>query len=399
MNRSATVVTSEPTVFRTPRTDLVIDGPGARGEVAGVLHDLAVQRVLVIVGGTLGRSTIFSDMITTLEEAGVAVETFVGPAQHNPLASLLRVIDKAWEVRPEAIISVGGGTTADAAKFAALALAANIRDRSTLLDYRVKFLYPDTEEVREIRGTPPPIIALPTTLSAAEWNGFASCVDEEERRKIIFRSRRLTPRVVIIDPELAVLTPRDLWLTSGVRALDHAVESAYSASAHPIATSLALGAVELLASNLRRSVEDIDQHQAIRSCQLAAGMSIAGIHTVSLGLSHALGHQLGAYGVPHGATSCITLPHVMRYLEPATRDVQERIARALAGGRNMEGTAAELMEKLFTSLDVPRRIREFGIDQEQLDRIAAHALQDLVVRECPVPLTHRTLLDLLTLAW
>jgi alcohol dehydrogenase len=128
-------------------------------------------------------------------------------------------------------------------------------------------------------------------------------------------------------------------------------------------------------------------------------MSICGIHTVSLGLSHALGHQLGAFGVPHGVTSCLTLPHVMRFLEPATKIEQHRIARALYPNLEEDRSAADLMAGLLEELAVPRRIRDFAIAMDDLDAIAERALADVVIRECPVELSRDGLRELLKQAW
>lgn len=385
--------------FLMPATDSIVQGPGSRRELPKILKGLDASRVIVITGRSLGASQALVDIARDLATVGIEAATHVGAIAHNPVESIMAIVQMALEFRPDAIVSFGGGTPVDAAKLTALALAAGADTKRTLLAHAVQFRYPDTEFVREIAGSFVPVVALPTTLSAAEWDGFASCVDAEDRRKIVFRQRRMTPRVVILDPELARLTPRELWITSGVRAIDHAVESIYSSKAHPYATSLALGALELLSANLAASAGGSGREDAILSCQIAASMSIGGIHTVSLGLSHALGHQLGAFGVPHGVTSCLTLPHVMRFLEPATRAEQQRIARALCSNSKEDRSAADLMAGLLEEFAVPRRIRDFGIALDDLDAIVERALADVVIRECPVELTRDSLREILAQAW
>jgi alcohol dehydrogenase len=129
-------------------------------------------------------------------------------------------------------------------------------------------------------------------------------------------------------------------------------------------------------------------------------MSIVGVHNVSLGLSHAIGHQLGALGVPHGVTSCIMLPHVMRFLAPATREEQERIAAALRKGLGVqEGSAADLIDRLFNQLGVPRRISQFNVSRDKMNLIAEATMADVVARESPVPINREIIVGLLEKAW
>jgi alcohol dehydrogenase len=207
----------------------------------------------------------------------------------------------------------------------------------------------------------------------------------------------LTPEIVFLDPELAATTPRDLWATTGMRAVDHAIETSYARNAMPVTTTLAMGALADLWTNLARSVADATDIDAALQCQLAAMMSITGVHNVSLGLSHAIGHQLGGFGVPHGVTSCITLPHVMRFLLPATGRQQERIAQAM--GRSSADEAADAVADLIASLGVPHRIRDVGVARSNFPQIADATLGDVVARESPVTVTREAIIDLLEVAW
>ncbi|WP_406633670.1 iron-containing alcohol dehydrogenase [Amycolatopsis sp. WGS_07] len=246
-----------------------------------------------------------------------------------------------------------------------------------------------------------PVFAVPTTLSAAEWDGFAGSVDESRDTKDLTVYLEATPRVVFLDPEFCASTPRGLWATTGVRALDHAVETAYAKNAHPFTTALADGALTMLAEYLPRSVRDPHDHEAALKCLQAAWMSIIGVHNVSLGLSHAIGHQLGAVGIPHGVTSCIMLPHVMRFLEPVTSAEQARMARSLqrVQGDTEDLPAADRLERILDELGVPRRVSEFGVGREKLNGVARAALGDIVVRESPRTVDETVIRELLEAVW
>lgn len=238
---------------------------------------------------------------------------------------------------------------------------------------------------------------MPTTLSAAEWNGFAATVDTARATKLLLREPAITPAVVCLDPEFAASTPRDLWASTGIRAVDHAIETTYARSAMPVTSALALGALSMLQRSLPDSVHDQANLAAAQECQWAAMMSIIGVHNVPLGLSHAIGHQLGAHGVPHGLTSCVTLPHVMRLLLPVTRPAQDLIATAM--GRTAADQAADAVQDLIASLDIPFRLRDLRVPRSSFRQIARATLGDVIARESPGVLTEESVIGVLEAAW
>ncbi len=176
---------------------------------------------------------------------------------------------------------------------------------------------------------------MPTTLSGAEFSNLAGITDERVRQKHSFIGPDIGARAVILDPEATIYTPEWLWLSTGVRGVDHAVEALCSIEAHPYCDGLALHALRLFAQALPRP----DDLAARLQCQQASWLAASSIARVNYGASHGIGHVLGAFAdVPHGHTSCVMLPHVLRYNERATADKQRLIAEALgrpgvAGGR------------------------------------------------------------------
>jgi alcohol dehydrogenase len=289
----------------------------------------------------------------------------------------------------------------DAAKVAAISLTEGNSTVEEIAQNYLQFEYPSTIRVKPLTAEPLPVLAVPTTLSAAEWDGFAGTVDHERDTKDITCYVELTPKAVFLDPLICAETPRDLWATTGVRALDHAVETAYAKNAHPFTTALANGALAILAENLPRSVKDPHDLDAALLCQQAAWMSIIGVHNVSLGLSHAIGHQLGAVGIPHGVTSCIMLPHVVRFLEPVTRAEQRAMAESIARvqGDSEPLSAADRLERILDELGVPRRVSDFGVERDKMAAVAKATLQDIVVRESPRPVDEAVVHELLEKVW
>jgi alcohol dehydrogenase class IV len=381
--------------FDMPRTNRVVAGTGSRHAIVDELDAAGLSRVAVISSPSVAGAPMYQKVVAELGDRVVMEYVEIKP--HPPTDMVVDLIGRSAVAGPDAYLAIGGGSVVDCAKFASLGVTEGITTEADLMDFGVHFEYPDKEWTRPLTGEMRPVLSVPTTLSAAEWDGFAGTVDLSTGIKYVARYLELTPMVVFLDPEIAGTTPRALWATTGMRAVDHAIETSYARNAMPVTTTLALGALAHLHENLAASVNDASDLDAALRCQWAAMMSILGVHNVSLGLSHAIGHQLGGFGVPHGVTSCITLPHVMRFLLPATQLEQTRIAQAM--GRSEPGEAADAVAALIASLNVPYRLRDVGVDNSAYPAIAKATLGDVVSRESPVPVTEDAIVELLEQAW
>jgi alcohol dehydrogenase class IV len=339
----------------------VIFGAGSLARLAAEIDRLGCRRALVITGRTLATQTPLIGRVQSLlgaHHAGIYADI----RQHAPESGIAEATRLAREGQADLLVSVGGGSPIDAAKAIARALAG-----------------PD--------GAFVPHIAIPTTLSAAEFSHLAGFTDEATKSKTGFADVRATPRVVILDPEMTITTPMWLWLASGTRALDHAVETLYSPGYHPVNDVLALQAIRGLFEFLPRSKAEPDDLDARQQCQLAAWMSYFGPASVNAaaGLSHTIGKRIGAtYDVPHGVTSCMILPHVIRY--KATNDTDAArlapMARALnliaAGASDQEAAlaAADAVAGLVQRLELPSRLRDFDVPLDVVDDIARATVGD-----------------------
>ncbi|WP_353713623.1 iron-containing alcohol dehydrogenase [Arthrobacter sp. K5] len=386
---------TDPRIFEMPRIERVLEGPGALQQIPAELERRGLGRALLVTGRTIGASAPFKELVNSLGERAAAVHNEV--KAHNPVGSLAELVRLAQDVNADVIIGIGGGSAIDAAKLTALGVGEGIHEPADFLRYSISHGLP------ALSGAPLPTIAVPTTLSAAEWNGVAAFVDEATDTKELARYLELTPKTVVLDPGLCALTPRELWTTTGVRAIDHAVEISYATNAHPYTTALCMAALGILARELPRTSKDASDGAATLRCQQAAWMSLVGVHNVPVGLSHAIGHQLGAAGVPHGVTSCITLPHVMRFFEEATKQQQQLMAGVLAEARGSTQplAAPDEMEVLFEELQVPRRISEFGISVEMLENVVRATMgeAEAVIRQAPREVTAEDVRGLLEKAY
>jgi alcohol dehydrogenase class IV len=339
------------------------------------LDRLSARRAFIITGRSLATRT---DVIARVESllgprhAG----TFSGISQHVPSGGAAEAARQAREAGADALIGVGGGSPIDATKLAALALAEG-------WEKPVDFT---AHATRAARAAPPrtllPQIAIGTTLSAAEFTGSAGVTDEATRFKGGHRYPAMVPRIVILDPELTLATPWPLWASTGIKALDHAVERLIVPARQPFTSALCLEAIRLLQAHL--AVSGVDQPDALAHrghCQVAAWLSMYGYPDVPTGLSHALGHQIGAFcGVPHGVTSCIALPPVVRHVGRSTPAALSDVARAFGLPANHPDTGEQIADRitaLITQLGLPARLRDAGVQEDQLPQLLANTTHEL----------------------
>jgi maleylacetate reductase len=243
------------------------------------------------------------------------------------------------------------------------------------------------------------MLAVPTTYSAAEFTYMAGVSDTRRRVKELYGHALFTPQVVVLDPAATLKTPLELLLSTGMKAVDHAVERLSMLATNPYSDATAAEALGLLTKALPAIRRAPDALEPRLEGQLGMSLSITGAASgVGTAASHAIGHTLGgSYGVPHGITSCLTLPSVLRWNRPVNAERQRRVS-ALMGAPDRP--AADLVAELVASLGLPGRLRDVGIKREDLRPIAEHTLHDPPIRANPRPIkAPEDILEILELAW
>ena len=385
----------KPGIYRIPDTDRVIYGTAFPEALAAEVERLGARAVFVLASGTLARET------DTLERVRAALGNrlagvFARVGAHTPRADVVAAAAEARAAGADLLATVGGGSVTDAAKVVGLCFGNDVTDPAQL-DRFAATIAPDGGTRRPPTAAPGlRAVAVPTTLSAGEYSWFAGCTDTARRVKQSFGHPLMVPRSVILDPALTRFTPEWLFLSTGVRAVDHAVEGVCSRDAQPFSDGAALHALRLLGPGLRAVKGNPADEPARLACQLGAWMSMVGVQNgVPMGASHGIGHVLGGTaGVPHGYTSCVMLPHVLRFNAPVNADRQAWVSEALGEpGR----PAADVVAGLVAALGLPGRLRDVGVREDQLDRIAEESMHDRWVRTNPRdiegPAAVRRLLD------
>jgi len=367
-------------VFNLSRLERVIAGPGKISELGGELDHRGLQRAIIVTGKTLGSSSLLEKITRAAGPRCAGV--FRGAKQHVPWSSVHQLKAEIERLNADCLISFGGGSPIDTCKVASHALL------------------PSRELVH---------IAVPTTLSAGEYTHAGGVTNEETLVKSGVSDPRLQARTVINDPELTLETPAWLWASTGMRSLDHAIETIYAARHHPLSDTLASKAIALLFEHLPASIEGnrADQIAHRGYCQLAAWFSIFGAMNTRFGISHLLGHQIGPrWNIPHGVTSCITLPHAMRFMAGVAPERFGPIAAGLGlpfdPAKSMVSAlaCADRVEKFIAHFDVAHTLKDAGVPRGELNQIistVAHELERSGTMDRPV--TEREINSLLEAAY
>ncbi|HLZ29845.1 MAG TPA: iron-containing alcohol dehydrogenase [Chloroflexota bacterium] len=357
--------------YANPRT--IHYGPGTLPQRLD--EELRGQRAFVITTRSVVANPALGGRLKTLLGSRVAGE-FVAVGQHAPAAAVAAAVQAASAARPEVLISFGGGSPIDAAKAVAFALATGLDLTDPRAASVARQFTPGSDDLL-------PHLAIPTTLSAAELSGLAGFTTEDEHEKVGLRSAALIPRVVFYDAELSLETPLALWLSTGIRAVDHAVETLLAPGSHPLPDTLALEALRRLQASLLATHAEPSDLAARTESQLGAWFSFTLPGPAAAGLSHTLGKRIGSrHAIPHGVSSCLLLPHVMRYLAPRTLFAQARIASALGVDvREMPleqaaARAADAVADLIRRLDLPTHLAAYGLSHADLESAARPVASD-----------------------
>ena len=353
----------------------VLYGKPAAETVAALARKRGAERVFLMVSGTLNRTT---DEIDKLRRAlgNHCVGTFDAMPPHTPRSAVIAATEQARESRADLIVTLGGGSITDGAKAVQLCLANDIRTPEAM------------DQVRAPSPVKPPTvmqISVPTTLSAGEFSYISGVTDERSRVKELFRHADIVPRAVVLDPVVTRHTPMWLWLSTGIRAVDHCVEGICSNEASPYGDASALHGLALLARGLPRVKADPNDMEARLDCQLGSWLSMAPLVAgVPMGASHGIGYVLGAvFDIPHGHTSCIMLPSVMRWNKSANAPRQALVAAAM--GHPGED-AGDVLDAFIRGLGMPRNLGEVKVGRENFERIAKQAMGTPWVPRNPRPI-------------
>jgi len=355
-------------------TDRVIFNEPCAAAIAAEATRLGSQRVFLMVSSSLNKNTDAIRRVVGalgLRHAG----TYEGMPSHTPRDAVVDAAAKARSCGADLIVTIGGGSLTDAGKVVQLALATKAYSFEALESYKapasLRLSWSPDSAVRQI--------CVPTTLSGGEFSFIAGCSNTRlsPPEKQGFVTPLICPRVVILDPEISAHTPAWLWLSTGVRSVDHCVEAICSVKANAYTDGVAMDGLRLLTEGLRRCRADPGDMEGRSRCQIgmwkAASLVTAG---VPFGASHGIGHVLGGTaGVPHGYTSCVMLPFVLEHNDTVLSQHQRDCIVGAFGGS--AGDRPSLVVGGFIeSLGLPRSLEAVGVTPAMYSDIGRLAMKD-----------------------
>jgi maleylacetate reductase len=347
--------------------DEVVFGRPAAEAVVAQMDRLGKTRAFLMVSGTLNRAT---DAIENVRHGlgSRCVATFDAMPAHTPREAVIAAAEQARAAGADLIVTIGGGSITDGAKAVQLCLANNVRNVDGI------------DPLRTVKGVIPAMtapsvrqISVPTTIAGGEFSAAAGVTNARTKVKEMLRHPLTIPRAVILDPAITVHTPEWLFLSTGIRAVDHCVEGLCSREAHPYADAQAVKGLSMLAQALPQVKANPADLDARMNCQIGTWLSMGALSAgVPMGASHGIGYVLGAvYDVPHGYTSCVMLPSVMRWNKQANAERQALVADAMGQpGKD----AGDVLDAFIRGLGLPRSLQDVRIGPEHFDRIAEAAM-------------------------
>ncbi|HEX9361516.1 MAG TPA: iron-containing alcohol dehydrogenase [Bradyrhizobium sp.] len=348
--------------------DEVVFGHPAAEAIVAQMDRLGAVRAFLMVSGTLNRNTSEIEKIRKALGAR-CVATFDAMPPHTPREAVIAAAEQARNSNADLVVTVGGGSITDGAKAVQLCLANNVRTVE------------DIERIRTHKGVAPPMnaptvrqISVPTTIAGGEFSAIAGVTNARTKVKEMLRHELVMPRAVILDPAITVHTPERLFLSTGIRAVDHCVEGICSLEAHPYADAQALKGLSMLAQALPRVKANPSDLDARMDCQIGTWLSMAPLSAgVPMGASHGIGYVLGAvFDVPHGYTSCVMLPSVMRWNKQDNAERQALVSEAM-GQPGQD--AADVLDRFIRALGLPRSLQDVRVGPEHFEGIAEQAMR------------------------
>jgi maleylacetate reductase len=346
----------------------VVFGHPAAEAIVAQMDRLGAVRAFLMVSGTLNRQTGETEKIRKALGSR-CVATFDAMPPHTPREAVIAAAGQAEAAGADLIVTVGGGSITDGAKAVQLCLANDVRTVE------------DIERIRTHKGVTPPMnapavrqISVPTTIAGGEFSAIAGVTNARTKVKEMLRHELVMPRAAILDPALTVHTPEWLFLSTGIRAVDHCVEGLCSREAHPYADAQAMKGLSMLAQALPRVKANPGDLDARMDCQIGTWLSMAPLSAgVPMGASHGIGYVLGAvFDVPHGYTSCVMLPSVMRWNKQDNAERQPLVSEAMGQpGKD----AADVLDRFIRGLGLPRSLRDVRVGREHFDAIAEQAMR------------------------
>ncbi|MEI7233903.1 lactaldehyde reductase [Pectobacterium carotovorum] len=348
-------------------------GTGAIAHIVDEVRRQGFRKALLVTDKDLVKFGVATKITAPLDAAGLPYDIYDEVIPNPTIAVVEKGVERFKASQADYLIAIGGGSPQDTCK--AIGIIIN---NPEFADVR------SLEGVAATRRPAVPIIAIPTTSgTAAEVTINYVITDEEKRRKFVCVDPHDIPIVAIVDPDMMMSMPAALKAATGIDALTHAIEGFTTKAAWELTDTLHLKAIEIISRSLRDSVAG--KPKGVEEMALGQYIAGMGFSNVGLGLVHGMAHPLGAfYNTPHGVANAILLPHIMTYNADYTGEKFRDIAVAMGvkGAAEMpiaqaREAAINAVQQLSHDVDIPPRLRDVGVREEDIPALAQAAFDDV----------------------
>jgi alcohol dehydrogenase len=365
-------------------------GRGASATVGEHLRELGVTRALVVSDRGVAGAGIVDAVVEHVRAAGVEAAVYAD-TQPNPTTTNVAEAAALYRAQDcDGIVGLGGGSSMDCAKGAGIEVATG----GDVAQFTGRDNVPDDL---------PPVICIPTTCGTGSEVTFNAVItDPDAHFKLVYVTRKLAPRVALVDPALVETAPPAVIAATAADALAHAVESYVNTGSDPLLDSINIAAIRMIGRNLRNAVEKRDP-AAVEQLALASTMAGIAFNMNANAIVHAASTPVTAHhGVPHGVANGIFMPHGLAFLAPSCRRQLRDIAEALGedvAGLSDEAAAergVEAVRALVKDVGIPGTLREYGLDPAEVDipRLVEDAMKSRNIATNPRPVTPADLEEL-----
>ena len=383
-------ILSRMLIYSFPRR--IVFGLDSIDNIADEVKAVNGTNVLLVADPVIAKTDAFAKIKGRLEAAEISFSLYDRVEPEPPLALAEEVAELVRRMKVDSVLAVGGGSTMDVGKVAALSLTNPGRVENYI-------------GMNLVKSRSAPLICTPTTSgSGSEVTQIAVLKIGEKKRSII--SRNIVPESVILDPALTVSMPPKVTANSGADALSHAVESVLSMDASPLTDALAFQAINLIARNIRTAYREGSNLEARSAMHLAATISGIAFTNARLVVGHSIAQTFAPiYGIPHGQSCAMALPYAMGFYLSTTPERLGLIAIAMdesairLEAEEAAKEAVRIVRKLVEDLNIPLSLKEVGVPEEKLSTLAELCVEDWPRPNSPRPLTIEAVLEVFRRMW
>ncbi|WP_319759204.1 alcohol dehydrogenase-like regulatory protein ErcA [Maridesulfovibrio sp.] len=360
----------------------LVFGVGSSKLAGQYAENFGVSRALIVTDKGIVKCSWVKSVQNSLEDCGIDTFVFSDVSENPRDVEVMRGAEFYQENKCDCIIAVGGGSPMDCAKGIGIVITNN----SHILNF----------EGVDMVGVPgPPLICVPSTAgSSADVSQFAIITDTDRNVKISIVSKAMVPDAALIDPELTSTMSAQLSAATGMDALTHAIEAYVSNANSALTDLLALDAIELVSGSLAGVIKDpknIELRGRVMLGSMEAGLAFS---NAILGAVHAMAHSLGGFlDLPHGECNAILLPYVIKANFSSSVQRYCNVAQKLGvdiAGKSDDQICEELVEAVIAlrkATGITKSLADFGLNREDIPKLAEMALKDACMVTNPVELT------------